>query len=147
MLLTKARNTLTRELGVVVRHDASGKPAPDSGYLSQTITAASVAVAVERVGTACSLPGSRPTRSSITSKPAAVAGSPAIRSTPGIVAYHRASTSAPGDGGARAGRRSQIWSAGASGTSARTQRRRHPAHPAGEVPQQRPRLGAPEVPP
>ena len=46
------------------------------------ITAASVAVAVERVGTACTLPDSRSTWFWIMSKPAAVVGSPAIQSTP-----------------------------------------------------------------
>ena len=52
--------------------------------MSRMIAAASVAVAVERVGMACTLPDSRSRWSWIMSKSAAVVGSPAIQSTPVI---------------------------------------------------------------
>ena len=61
MLLTKARNTPLMNSASWSITSASGNPAPDRRHMSQMITAASesVAVAVERVGTACTLPGSR----------------------------------------------------------------------------------------
>jgi len=50
--------------------------------MSRMIAAASAAVAVARVGTACTLPDSGSTWFSIMSKPPAVVDSPAIQSTP-----------------------------------------------------------------
>ena len=115
---------------------ASAKPTPDPAdrrQMSRMITAASaVAVAVERVGTACTLPDRRSTGFWITSKPATVVGNPAIQS------FHCAATAAAGDG-ARAGRRAPPWCAGTSGTSARTRRQGRPGPP-------RRRGAAPETP-
>ena len=82
MLLTKARNTSLVNLASWSTTSASGNPAPDRRHMSRMITAASVAVAVKRVGTACTLPDSRWTWFWIMSKAADVVGSPAILSTP-----------------------------------------------------------------
>ena len=82
MLLTKVRNTSLVNLESWSTTITSGKPSPDRKHMSQLMAAASAAVAVERVGTACTLPDSRSTWFWIMSKPAAVVGSPAIQSTP-----------------------------------------------------------------
>ena len=87
------------------------------------MAAASVAVAVERVGTSCTLPDSRSTWLCIVSTLAAVVGSPAILSTP-LTPHHTImipprldGTARDSDGGARAERRAacaalvrrQVW--------------------------------------
>ena len=80
MLFTK------RQLGVGVHHErvgkGLGKPAPGRRHVSRMIAAASAAVTVERVGTACTLPDSRSTWFWIMSQPAAIVGGPATQSTP-----------------------------------------------------------------
>jgi hypothetical protein len=59
--LTKARNTSLVNLESWSTVSASGKPSPDRRHKSRMIAAASAAVAVERVGTACTLPVRRST--------------------------------------------------------------------------------------
>ena len=59
--LTKARNTSLVNLELWSTTSTSGKPSPDRRHRSRMISAASVAVAVERVGTACTLPDRRST--------------------------------------------------------------------------------------
>ena len=56
ILLTNARNTSLENLASWSTPSVSGNPAQDRRHKSRTTTAASVAVAVERVGTACTLP-------------------------------------------------------------------------------------------
>ena len=128
MLLTKERNTSLVNLASWSTTSTSGNPAPDRKHMSRMIAAASVAVAVERDGTACTLPDSRSTWFWIMSKPAAVVGSPAIQSTP-IIPPRR-------DGSGRGWRSPRgppcsTLCAGTSGTSARTLRRRRPSPPRG----------------
>jgi hypothetical protein len=76
---------LARELGVVIyTTSTSGNPSPEQRHMTRIISAASAAVAVARVGTACTLPDSRSTWFCIMSNPPAVVGSSAIQSTPFI---------------------------------------------------------------
>jgi hypothetical protein len=88
MPLAKAWNTALVNLESWSTTSTSGKPSPDRRHMSRLgmISAASAAVAVARVGTACTLPESRSTWFWIMSNPAAVVGSPAIQSTPIIPA-------------------------------------------------------------
>ena len=61
MPLTKARNTSLVNLGSWSTTNTSGKPSPERRHMSRMMSAASVAVAVARVGTACTLPDNRST--------------------------------------------------------------------------------------
>ena len=84
--------------------------------MSRMITAAPVAVAVERVRMACAMSDSRSTLFRIVSKPAAVVGlSTETRRPSPPRSSHRAATAAAGDRGARA----PPWCIGMSSTSAR----------------------------
>ena len=86
------------------------------------IATASVAVAVERVGTACTVPDSRSTWFLIIWKPAARRSSPPQ-------SFRCVARAAGVDGGSRAGRRATPWCAGTFGASVRTRRRRRPGPP------------------
>ena len=80
--LTKARNTSLMNLESCSTKRMSGKPSSDRRHMSRMISAASSAVAVERVGTACTLQDSRSTWFWMMSNPAAGVGRPAIQATP-----------------------------------------------------------------
>ena len=71
MLLTKARNNSLVNLAAWSTTTTSGNPAQDRRHMSRMIAAASVAVAVEYVGTACTFPDSRWTWFGVMSKSAA----------------------------------------------------------------------------
>ena len=132
MLLTKARNTSLVNLASWSSTSTSGNPAPDRKHMSRMI-------AVERVGTACTLPDSRSAWFWIMSKPAEVVGSPAIQSTP--IIPPRRDGSGRGWRSPRGPRCSALvrWQV-LGDVDVLT-------HPEDEASNQGPRLGSPEVPP
>ena len=89
----------------LVQHERVGKAGAGPQAHVANDYRSSVAVAVERVGTACTLSDSKPRWFWIMSKPAAVVGSvsAALQSNDPPPSYHSAWTAAAGDGGVSVG--------------------------------------------
>ena len=122
--LDEGEKHLAREFGVGIHHEHVVEPAQDSRHsrhVSRMITAASVAVAVVRVGTACNfLTAGRRGCGSCRK----LTRNQAPRSAAGNLVHSIIPPRRDGRGGGckdsgRAGRRAPPWCAGKSGTSAR----------------------------